>query len=263
MKIANMLIKIITLLLLLLLLSGCGTKVVRADLDADAYFEYAKNLFDRGKYYNAISEFTVITLKFPADPIVDDAQFYLAESHFMYKEYLIAIAEYQKLVQDYPESPYVEEAYYKIGLSYTKLSLRPELDQEYTDQALKHFQNFLEYYPNSKFHDAAEKDLAQLREKMAAKKLKGGDQYRAMGMFDSAIIYYDIILEKFYDTPSAEKALFRKAECQYKLKQFDKALSSYSIFVEKYPKSKRQKKAKARISELQDKVNSQAEKSQG
>jgi outer membrane protein assembly factor BamD len=243
-------------------LMSCGSQSIRADLESDAYFEYAKDLFDRGKYYNAITEFTVITLKFSADPIVDDAQFYLAESHMMYKEYLIAAAEYQKVIEDYPESPYVEQSYYKIGLCFTKLSLRAELDQEYTNQALRHFQNYLEYYPNSKFRPDAERDINDLRKKLSAKLLKGGNQYRAMGMHDSAIIYYNIILEKYYDTISAELALFWKAECYYKLKEFEDAIATYTIFVEKYTNSEKLDSAKSKISELQSKMNKEAEKSQ-
>jgi outer membrane protein assembly factor BamD len=240
----------------------CGSQAIRADLDADAYFEYAKGLFDKGKYYNAITEFTVVTLKFSADPIVDDAQYYLAESHFMYKEYLIAASEYQKVVEDYPESPYVEKAYYMIGLCYSNLSLRAELDQDYTAQAIRHFQNFLEYYPNSNLREKVEQEIGDLREKLSSKQLKGGNQYRAMGLYDSAVIYYDIILEKYYDTKSAELALYWKAECLYKMDRFEESLTSFSILVEKFSDSNKVDKAKSRISEIQEQLNKQAVKSE-
>ena len=243
---------LIFFMFVVILLTACSHKINKEEMDAQAYFEYAKSLFDKGKYYNAINEFTVITLKFSADPIVDDAQFYLAESHFMYKEYLIAIAEYQKLIEDFPESPYVEEAFYKIGLSYSKLSLRAELDQEYTFQAIRQFQNFLEAYPGSKFRKEAEQKMAELRNKLAQKKLLGGDVYRKMGYLNSALIYYDIVLQEYYDTPAAESALFWKAECEYKLKKMENALTSYTVFLEKYPSSKWASRAKERISEIQE-----------
>ena len=90
-------------LYILLILVSCGSKVKKEELDADQYFEYAKSLLDRGKYLDAITEFTVITLKYSGNPIVDDAQFYLAESHFKNNEYLIAVSEYQKVINDFPE----------------------------------------------------------------------------------------------------------------------------------------------------------------
>ncbi len=232
-------------------LFDCGKKVRKEILSADEYFEYAKSLFDRKKYLDAITEFTVITLKFSGNPVVDDAQFYLAESHFHNDEYLIAASEYQKLVNDYPQSPYVEEAFYKIGVSYSKLSQRSELDQEYTLLAIRHIQNFIEAYPKSQFREPAEKDLFNLRSKLARKQLIGGDVYRKMGIYDSAVIYYNILLEKYYDTPSAEAALYWKAECLYKLKDYDQALTNFTIFIEKYPNSKLKKNAQARISRIQ------------
>src|SRR4030042_1039893 len=127
--------------LLAIIFSSCGKKIQKEALSAEAYFEYAKSLFDRKKYVDAITEFTVITLKFSGNPVVDDAQFFLAESHFLNDEYLIAGAEYQKVINDYPESAFVEEAFYKMGLSYYNLSQRSELDQEYTLKAIRQFQN--------------------------------------------------------------------------------------------------------------------------
>jgi outer membrane protein assembly factor BamD len=244
----------VLVLLALLLLISCGGKVKKEQLDADSYFEYAKNLFDRGKYLDAITEFTVITLKFSGSPIVDDAQFYLAESHFQNNEYLIAAAEYQKVINDYPESAYVQESFYKIGMSYYELSQRPELDQEYTQKSLRHFQIFIEAYPDSDLRSEADQRLLELRTKMARKQLLGGNVYRKMGIYDSAVIYYNILLEKYYDTSPAEPAMYWKGICLLKLKEYEEALTHFIAFVEKYPKSRFTKDAKSKISDIQDKI---------
>jgi outer membrane protein assembly factor BamD len=244
------------LLLLSVTVLSCGGKVKRENLGPERYFEYAKDLFDRGKHQKAVTEFTVIVLKFSANPIVDDAQYYLAESHFMLEEYLIAVAEYQKLISDYPESPFVEQSFYKLGLSYFNLSQRPELDQEFTQRAFRQFQNLIEAYSSSEYRDKAEGKLYELRIKLAAKQLLGANVYRKMGIFDSALIYYDILLEKYYDTPQAEKAMYWKAECLYRLKEYEDAITNFSAFIEKYPKSKFKKKAKSRISEIQEQIQS-------
>ncbi|GAB4371991.1 MAG: hypothetical protein Kow0042_15080 [Calditrichia bacterium] len=243
------------LITLFIFLMHCGPKVNRAELDADAYFKYAKKLFDKGKYYDAGTEFGVIVLKFSGDPIVDDAQFYLGESHFNQEEYLIAVAEYQKLIEDYPESPYVEQAFYKIGLSYMNMSQRPSLDQQYSHQALRNFQNFIEAYPNSSYRPDAEECIKKLRNKLAKKKLLGANVYRKMGIYDSAIIYYDIVLDDYYDTPSAESALYYKSICQMKLKKYEEALSGFTVFLEKYPNSKYANDAKEKIGDIQEILN--------
>ncbi len=252
---------VLLFIIIVLVLSSCGSKIDKSTLDSQAYFEYAKKLFDKGKYFDAITEFTVVVLKFSGDPIVDDAQYYLAESHFMNEEYLIAAAEYQKLLEDYPESPYVEKAFFKIGLSFAELSQRPELDQEYTNKALRHFQNFIEAYPDGEMRGEAEKEIQKLRSKLARKQLLGGNVYRKMGIYDSAIIYYNILLEKYYDTPAAEDALFYKAECQLELKKYQEALSNFTAFVEKYPKSSHAGDAISKISSIQKKISDTPEES--
>ena len=244
-------IVLITVSMLSLIWSlGCGKKVRTEAFGPDEYFEYAKKEFDDGKYLKAITDFTVIVLKFSGDPVVDDAQYYLAESHFKQGEYLIAASEYQKLINDYTESDYVPLAQFKKGMAYYKLSSRAELDQEYTAKAIKEFQSFLEEYPDHELEKNAESYIKESRIKLSRKKMIAATTYRKMGIHDSAIIYYDIILEDYYDTPQAVNALFWKAECLYRLKKYSESRVSFSAFIEKYPKNGHIQKAKERVEEI-------------
>ncbi len=229
---------------------GCSPKINKQALGPDEYFEYAKKKFDEEDYFEAATEFTVIVLKFSGNPVVDDAQYYLAESHYKMKEYLVAIAEYEKLVQDYPESPYVPLAQFKIGMAYQELSLRPELDQEYTLKAIRQFQRFIEEYPYHELKGNAEKFIQELRAKLGKKKLMAAEIYRKMGHYRAAIIYYDIVLQEYYDTPSAAEALFWKAECQYQLHQYQEARATFTAFIQKYSRHRRAGKARERIEEI-------------
>lgn len=246
-------------LLLLFLVIGCGKKTKKETFGPDEYFEFAKKEFDDGKYLKAITDFTIIVLKFSGDPVVDDAQYYLAESHFKQDEYLIAVSEYQKLINDYPESQYVSLAQFKKGMAYYNLSSRAELDQEYTLKAIKELQNFLEEYPDHELEKNAEDYIKELRFKLAKKKLIAARTYRKMGIYDSAIIYYDIILEDYYDSPQAINALFYKAECLYKQKKYIDARVNFSTFVEKYPNNRLTQKAKERVEEITEKLASSEE----
>ncbi len=238
---------------------GCGQKVKTEAFGPDEYFEYAKKEFDEGKYLKAITDFTIIVLKFSGDPVVDDAQYYLAESHFRQEEYLIAVSEYQKLINDYPESDYVPLAQFKKGWSYYNLSSRAELDQEYTQKSIKEFQSFLEAYPNHELEENAEKYINELREKLAKKKMIAATTYRKMGVYDSAIIYYDIILEEYYDTPQAIEALYWKAECQYKLKKYSESRVTFSTYIENNPNHEHVQDAKDRVEEITEILHSSEE----
>lgn len=246
---------------MMLIFAACSSKINKQNLGPDEYFEYAKKKFDKGNYFDAVTEFTVITLKYSANPVVDDAQYYLAESHYKQKEYLVAISEYQKLIRDYPQSPYNILSQFKIGMAYFELSLRPELDQEYTKKAIRQFQTFIEENPEHELRENAEKYIQELREKLAEKKFLAATTYRKMGIYDGATIYYDIIIQEYYDTKPAANAYFWKADCLYKLKKFTDAQTAYSIFIEKFPEHKKVAEAKQRLGKLLEELKSQTPES--
>jgi outer membrane protein assembly factor BamD len=197
----------------------------------------AKKLLEKGDYYDAKTQFTILALNYPGTPIADEAQYYLAESHFGLKEYILAAAEYEKLVRNYPQSEFVDDAEYKVALCYYKLSPHYALDQKYTRMAIEKFQQFLEDFPNSPLKSEAEKRLRELRNKLAKKEFKNAELYRKLQFYQSAIIYYDEVLNNYYDSPYAEEALFRKGESLLKLKKFSEAEKVFEIFLQKYPKS--------------------------
>ena len=117
-------------LFVMLLILSCGGNNLRTNLTSPERMDYALKLFKDGKYFDARTQFRIITLNSPGNLIIDQAQFYLAECHFGLKEYITSAAEYKKLQRLYPQSKYVDDAQYKIGLSYFKLSPKSNLDQK-------------------------------------------------------------------------------------------------------------------------------------
>ncbi len=225
--------------LLLFLFTGlaCSSSKIRPNMTPEERLEVAKKMLEKGDYLQAKTQFTILVLNYPGTPIADDAQYYLAEAHFGLKEYILAAAEYEKLVRNYPQSPFVDDAEYKMGLCYYELSPHYGLDQKYTIQAIQYFQRFLEDFPDSPYRKDAEKKLMELRTKLAKKEFKNAELYRKLGYYQSAVIYYDEVLNNYYDTPYAEKALFRKGESLYKLGKYQEADQVFSVFEQRYPES--------------------------
>jgi outer membrane protein assembly factor BamD len=235
------------LMLIALTLVACNRQKIKPTLSAEERLQKAEKMFGKGDYLDAKTEFKIILLNFPASNLSDRAQFFYAECHYMLKEYILAIEEYKKLIRAYPNSEYVDDAQYKVALSSYKLSPKSSLDQTYTEKALEEFQRFLEDYPTSPLLPEAAQAMLKCRERLAEKNFKIGESYRKRALFGSAIIYYDYVLDNYYDTSFAEKALWEKAGCYRAAGDKAQAEKFYRLYLEKYPKSSKADRAKAQL----------------
>lgn len=222
-------------ILAIIIFIGCGGPKPESSWTAAEYFKYALHMYEDEDYFEAVNEFTVITLRYPGSVYSDSAQFYLGMCHFNMDEFIISAAEFNKLVEEMSRSPLVPDAQYMLAESYLQLSPRPALDQEYTMQAIKNFQIFLEDYPTNAKKDEVEQKLLMLREKLAEKEWRNAEIYRKMGKFRASLIYYEIVLNNYYDTDFADDAQFGKALVYMELEEWQNAKNNFMLFKEKYP----------------------------
>ncbi|MCA9741757.1 MAG: outer membrane protein assembly factor BamD [Deferribacteres bacterium] len=218
-----------------LLTVSCGGRIKTARMPLDERFAYAKGLYEKGKYFDAKTQFQILILNNPGSRIVDQAQYYFADCYYQQNEYITAAAEFEKLISLYPRSEFVDDAQYKICLAYFELSPNSALDQKYTYSAIDALQQLLEEYPQSDYVPEATQKLQELRNKLAKKEFDAAEQYRKLGYYQSAIISYDEVLRSFFDTKYAEPAYFWKARAQFKGKNFDEARSTLQTLLAKFP----------------------------
>ncbi|MBO8130884.1 MAG: outer membrane protein assembly factor BamD [Candidatus Marinimicrobia bacterium] len=219
------------------LATDCSSqKELIAKSDKD-YFDQGMKYFKNKKWEKAISTFDIILLNYPGSEYADDAKFYSGEAYLNKKEFLLAINEYEELTIRFPNSEYIEKASFKIGYAYYKLSPHFQLDQEYTKKAIFAFQDFIDTYPESELCKEAEKYIHKLRNKLARKLYETGKFYIRFQEYNSALIYFDDLLEKYYDTDWADDAELGRALCYIKLKEFDK----YKEILAKYNNNENEK----------------------
>ena len=228
---------------------SCSKVKLSATATESERMEAAIKLFEKGDYVEAKTQFRILTLSHSGSLIADKAQFYLAECHFNMKEYILAASEYERLIKVYPNSEYTDDAKFKLGLSYYRLSPHYGLDQEYTRQAIMHLQEFLEDYPASDLKAQVEQYLLEARNKLAQKVFSSAEIYRKMKYYESALIYYDKLMEEFYDTPYAAYALFWTADCHRVMKRYDQALEMFDLFIQKNPQHEWLGRARAKITQ--------------
>ncbi len=258
-------IKILAIILVSVLVLSCSGVKVPASATLEERMDTGMRLFEKGKFFEAKTQFRIITLSHSGSVLADKAQFYLGECHFNMKEYILAASEYERLIKVYPSSEYVDDAKYKLGLSYYELSPKYSLDQEYTRQAIMHFQEFLEDFHSSSLVAQVEDYLQLARDKLAHKVFSSAEIYRKMHYYQAATIYYSKVLEEYYDTSYAPKALYWLGECNRRLEKYQAAMLAFDEFLNKYPKHEWNQRVKNKIRQTRQEVikNQQTAKADG
>jgi len=224
-------------MILATLMIGCSGNKPKPEWTASEYYKYAKEKFNDKDYYEASNEFTVVVLRYAGSGVADSAQYYLGESHYNMDEFLIAAAEFEKLINNMSRSPLVPNAQFKLAESYYELSPRPSLDQKFTEKAIREYQNFIEDYPTHELKEEAEKRISILREKLAKKQYEAAEGYRKMREFKASVIYFDIVVEKYYDSQYADDALMGKMVVYDEIEDYESLRSEYIKFKLQFPQS--------------------------
>jgi outer membrane protein assembly factor BamD len=187
-------------------LCGCAGSKPKEEPDLQERFDRGMEFLEKKKYLRAQEEFNYVVLSGSHTELGDDALFYLGEAYFRNKEYLSAIGEYDRLIRRMAFSPYVEQARWRICEAYVAESPKFYHDQTYTEKALDKLQEFIEDYPDSEYRTEAEKNIKKLREKLAQKLYETGILYLKLDAYDSAIMAFEDLIAKYYDTEFAAKA---------------------------------------------------------
>jgi len=220
-----------------MILVSCSQDEVAAPRSAEAIFENAMAKFEDESYQEAYEEFRLLSLQYPGSAFSDDAQFLMGECKYKREEYILAAYEYEVLVRTNPTSDFVPNARFMRAMCFYQSSRVSFLDQENTGKAIDEFQAFIEYHPTDPRVSEAEQHISEMNAKLAKKEYENGGIYMKMEYYRAAGIYFDLILEKYHDSPYAEPAMFRKAEALYNRKRYREAGETLNRFLERFPES--------------------------
>ncbi len=187
-------------LLLAAMLVACGGDKVAPLRGVEYFYGEGQKAFERKRYLDAIEHFRRVVSNFPGSSRVADAQYYLAESHFRLKDYVNASFEYQRLVDAYPSSEWAAKAKFQVGESYFLQRRRSELDQKETLEAIIHFRNFIEDFPDSPLTETARERIVESRSRLAKKEYAAARLYENQGYYEAAKITYEATMRSYPDT---------------------------------------------------------------
>ena len=170
----------------------------------------SKERLDHGKLDDAIAGFEQLTLDLPArDTLLSRAHFWLGTAHERKGEHILAAQSFTRLMESFPDDTLADDALLLAGKSYRKLWRKSYLDAQYGESALSTFNTLLALYPNSDKRDEAERNVKALEAQFAKKDYETGNHYFRRKAFDSAILYFKDVVEKYPTTDWARRAQLR------------------------------------------------------
>ena len=176
-------IELVLVSVIAILFSSCAgefNKVFKSS-DYDYRYEYAKQCFALGKYSRAENLLIdMISLKKATDE-AQESLYMLAMSQYMNADYEAASETFRKFYTTYPKSSFAERASFYVGQSLYRGAPEPRLDQTPTIGAINAYQQFLDFFPNSKLRPEAQERLFELQDKLVQKELLSAQLYYNLG----------------------------------------------------------------------------------
>lgn len=220
-----------------LVLSSCGSSKPEDVPTAEERFRLGMNEYEDDNWLDALQHFEVIRLQYPGSTVSDSARFFSGMSRFHREEFLLASYEFSQTIQNHPSSKLVPEAQFMYAECFYESSPKYSLDQTYTSRAIDALQTFIELFPNHPKAQEAEKQIIELNTKLAEKDFKIGILYTKMENYSSALIYFDGVIDKYYNTSFVDAAIVEKLRILIRRKQFAPAKTLIASFLKKYPDS--------------------------
>ena len=229
-------------------LLGCPKELPR-DLPADELYRLGTDEYAARNWDPAIEALQRFLFQDPGHAKADSAQLLIGDSYFQKKQYLTAAAEFLRLAQNRPAGPLADDSRYRACESFSMLSPRAELDQEYTDEAIEQCRSVVLLYPQSPFAIEAAERIRELADKLARKHYLSGEYYYSRKAYDSAIVYLEHVLEAYPGAAGEPQTLLKLHETYQKLGYVQEAEETRQRLLRDYPDSPQAQKVQEAVSD--------------
>ena len=176
--------------LLAIALGSCSKwTAIQNTRDYEYKYEVAKAYYMEGKYSQASVYFAEVLAFMKGTVNAEESLYLAAMSNFMNKDYDAASQYFRKYYQVYPKGLYVEYARYYCGLALYNMTPDPRLDQQSTYEAIKEFQDFLDYYPYTSIKESTLEMIYKLQDKLVEKEYLSAKLYYDLGSYTMNCAY--------------------------------------------------------------------------
>jgi outer membrane protein assembly factor BamD len=234
----------IMILLLSLGAAACASAPRFQGMTSVDLHELGQREFDRGKYDDAIQALDRLLFVFPDYPQAAEVRFLLARAYYEDKQYLLASDEFMRVLDRHITSAVAPESALWVCRSYVALSPIIPRDQTHTRQAAQVCRDVEREYAAWPVAEEAGKLADEMRAKLAEAEFVVGQHYFRRRMYDSAILYWDMLVDEFWDTAWAPDALLGISRAYSRIGYEDDAEQYCARLMTSYPDSRAAREAR-------------------
>lgn len=212
-------------------LSGCSSgETVTHKKTVEEIFTAAMQAYEDNDWTEALAQFDVIKLQYPASQYADDAQYRIAEISYRRGEYVMAAYNYSVVRRSFPTSEWAKPSSFKVGECYEELTLPPDRDQDYTRKAIQAYTEFQQLYPTDSLSLKAVEKIHTLRNALAERFLLVAEHYVKTNSRKAALLYYEGLINEYPDSDYYEDALVGKIRMEYMMTQITECRASIALY---------------------------------
>ena len=230
---------IVPLLLVISAAVGCKSayETLLEGNDIDAKYAAAFEYFNQGKYLKSSQLFESLSSLTSGSDRGDTVQYYWGLSNYRYRDYYTAETNFTNFISTYPLSPFAADAgFFRIDCLYRQ-TLRYELDQKPTQNAISAIVLYLQENPESPYRPLCENMLSDLNGRLDRKAYENARLYYKMEDYKAASVALRNVLKDDSENIYREDILYHIAMSSYKyafMSVPDKQKERYLVFVDDY-----------------------------
>ncbi len=246
------------------LVAGCATQhtTITGELKygktAEENYNFGVDELKAKNDLEAVKFFEYVRLKYPFSRFATLAELRLADSKFGQDRFLEAAEAYGQFAQLHPTHDEVDYAEYRAAVAHMKQApgdfwLFPaayEKDQREVEKAVDLLDNFVGTRTKSKYHEEAQKLLAEARGRLAAHDWYVAEFYWKRERWAGAAQRYEMLVEKFPGSPREPEALLKLAEAALKMDEKHRARTALQKLIVKHPQDPRRPEAEKLLASI-------------
>jgi outer membrane protein assembly factor BamD len=221
------------------LLAACGGGGASRyqGVEPDRLYQIAETEFSEGDHGNAIEALDRILVVHGDWERVPETRLMLGDVYFDRGDYLTARAEYARFLDRYAGHPASADAALGICASLAELAPKPQRDQGYTQEAMSSCRNVVIDFAGREQAARAAQISNELRLTLAEKEYLTASFYFRRKMYDSAIKYYEFVVNLYPESEHAPDALLGIFEANSAIGYDDLADEARQRLLAEYPDS--------------------------